>query len=242
MPRPGRHWPQFPWHPPGNPPLCSMHQPRPQGLPLWRLSINKLIILIKRQGEFWANTGCCEVNSAKILKHLSTLLLKSVAARQWVQTLWGNGLPRAQLDSGGHSSSLSPRAQGQTNPHGAVSLLQRSLSCLEALAVAGWLLVPPPAPVHHGQGIMELSMCRILLWITLKTEGNKKENLSFPVSEWFLSVHQVWKKKANPLFQKIWTLNNSFSEPFAEINPNEQIGLKWSVSKVTSGKLHLATL
>lgn len=83
MPRQGRHWPQFPWHPPGNP-LCSMHQPRHQESPLWRLSINKLITLVKRQGEFWANTGCCEVNSAKILKHLSALLLKSVAAWQWV--------------------------------------------------------------------------------------------------------------------------------------------------------------
>lgn len=85
-----------------------------------------------------------------------------------VQTLWGDGLPRAQLDSGGHSSFLSPRAWGQTNPHGVVSLLQRSLSCLEGLAVAGWLLIPPLAPVHHGWGIMELSMNRILLWVTLK--------------------------------------------------------------------------
>lgn len=61
---------------------------------------------------------------------------------------------------------------------------------------------------------MELSMDHILLWIALKDEGNEKESLPLPVSEWFpnLSLHQVWEKKAkNPLcfrkFEHLTTLS-----------------------------------
>lgn len=133
----------------------------------------------------------------------------------WCANPLGQWAPcRAHLDAVGHFSSLSPTAQGQTNPHGTTFLLQRSLSCSEALAVARLLSIPSPAPAHHGLGIMELSMDHILLWITLKAEGNKRESLPLPVSERFpnLPVNQVWEKKAkNPLcsrkFKHLTTLS-----------------------------------
>lgn len=199
-----------------------------------------------RQGEFWSNTGYCGVHSAKILKYLSTLWLRSVAAQQWGLVCKPSGVMGSPWSPAGCCRSPlfpQPQSPGPNQPPWDNVPSPKKPLLLRGSSIAKWLLIPPPAPAHHAQGIMELSMDRILLWVTLKAEGNKKEILPLPVSEWFpnLSVHQVCEKKAkNPFsFRKFEHLTTLSSLMNHLLNLTQIKRKVWSVQLV---KFHLATL
>lgn len=141
-----------------------------------------------------------------VFVHFVAEVCSCSAMRAGVQTLWCDGLPvepSRMLQVTPLSSSPEPRAKptstGQCSSSKEASSAQRLLQLLGGFLSSTCTSTP-------CLGIMELSMYHILLWITLKAEGNKKENLPFPVSEWFpnFSMHQVWEKKAKPplLFKK----------------------------------------